>query len=407
MFMYSDYSQHLLDHVKKIHFIGCGGSGMYPLIQILAAKGYELSGSDVLDGSIIRSEREMGVKVTLGHSADNVVGADLVVYSAAIAKDNVELNAAASYGITTVERSVLLGYVSRLYKQSICVSGTHGKTTTTSMITTALELAGRDPSAVIGGKLPLINGYGKAGKGDDIVIEACEFSETFLKLTPYMSVVLNIDNDHLDYYGSMGELKFAFKRFALMTQFMIFANADDKNTMDVMYTLDRRVRTFGIDNDGDYQAINVQEYKPGFFEFDLKEWSKVTGHIRLAVPGRHNIYNALAMCAVCRFAGLTVEQCAAAAAMALGNLLGLVCDPVAGLVEVPCIKRNVVGAVNAVSCANMALAGVDYAIPCDEVIDAMGRVGSLLSPDLRETGQGGLAATPTGVRIAERLAEEA
>ena len=112
----------------------------------------------------------------------------------------------------------------------------------------------------------------------------------------------------------MGELKFAFKRFALMTKFMIFANADDKNTMDVMYTLDRRVCTFGIDNDGDYQAINVQEYKPGFFEFDLKEWSKVTGHIRLAVPGRHNIYNALAMCAVCRFAGLTVEQCAAAAA---------------------------------------------------------------------------------------------
>ena len=407
MFMYTDYTQHLLDNVKKIHFIGCGGSGMYPLIQILAAKGYQISGSDVLDGSIIRYEREMGVKVTLGHSADNVVGADLVVYSAAIAKDNVELNAAASYGITTVERSVLLGYVSRLYKQSICVSGTHGKTTTTSMITTALELAGRDPSAVIGGKLPLIHGYGKAGKGDDIVIEACEFSETFLKLTPYLSVVLNIDNDHLDYYGSMGELKFAFKRFALMTQFMIFANADDKNTMDVMYTLDRRVRTFGIDNDGDYQAINVQEYKPGFFEFDLKEWSKVTGHIRLAVPGRHNIYNALAMCAVCRFAGLTVEQCAAAAAMALGNLLGLVCDPVAGLVEVPCIKRNVVGAVNAVSCANMALAGVDYAIPCDEVIDAMGRVGSLLSPDLRETGQGGLAATPTGVRIAERLAEEA
>ena len=195
MFMYTDYTQHLLDNVKKIHFIGCGGSGMYPLIQILSAKGYDISGSDVLDGSIIRSEREMGVKVTLGHSADNVVGADLVVYSAAIAKDNVELNAAASYGITTVERSVLLGYVSRLYKQSICVSGTHGKTTTTSMITTALELAGRDPSAVIGGKLPLIHGYGKAGKGDDIVINVCKKkhatntrasgSDDALKLTPH------------------------------------------------------------------------------------------------------------------------------------------------------------------------------------------------------------------------------
>lgn len=313
MFMFSDYNQHLLDNVKKLHFIGCGGSGMYPLIQILAAKGYEISGSDVLDGSIIRSEQAMGVKVTLGHAAENVDGADMVVYSAAIAKDNVELAAAAAKGIPTIERSVMLGYVSRLYKNSVCVSGTHGKTTTTSMITTALELAGRDPSAVIGGKLPLIGGYGKAGSGDDIVIEACEYAETFLKLTPYLSVVLNIDNDHLDYYGSMGELKFGFKRFALMTQFMIFANADDKNTMDVMYTLDRRVRTFGINNDGDYQALNVQEYKPGFFEFDLKEWSKVTGHIRLSVPGYHNIYNALAMCAVCRFMGLSVEQCANAA----------------------------------------------------------------------------------------------
>ena len=310
MNMFSDYDQRLLDHVKKIHFIGCGGSGMYPLIQILAAKGYEISGSDVLDGSTIRSEREMGIKVTLGHSADNVMGADMVVYSAAIPKDNVERAAAEGYGIPTVERSVLLGYVSRLYKNSICVSGTHGKTTTTSMITTALELAGRDPSAVIGGKLPLIGGYGKAGKGDDIVVEACEYAETFLKLTPYLSVVLNIDNDHLDYYGSMGELKFAFKRFSLMTRFMIFANADDKNTMDVMYTIQRRVRTFAIHNEADYRAVNIQEYRPGFYEFDLVSWDHAGGHIKLAVPGYHNIYNALAMCAVCLSMGLTVEQCA-------------------------------------------------------------------------------------------------
>lgn len=314
MFMFSDYGQQLLDGVKKIHFIGCGGSGMYPLIQILAAKGYQISGSDVLDGSLIQAERAMGVQVTLGHSADNVIGADLVVYSAAISKDNVEISAADSYGIRTIERSVLLGYVSRLYKSSVCVAGTHGKTTTTAMITTALELAGRDPSAVIGGKLPLIGGYGKAGSGDEIVIEACEYAETFLKLTPYLAVVLNIDNDHLDYYGSMGELKFAFKRFALMTRFMIFANADDQNTMDVMYTLDRRVRTFGIDNDGDYRAVNVAEYRPGFYEFDLKEWNAITGHIRLAVPGYHNIYNALAMCAVCRYIGLSTQQCADAAA---------------------------------------------------------------------------------------------
>ena len=266
-------------------------------------------GSDVLDGSTIRSEREMGIKVTLGHSADNVMGADMVVYSAAIPKDNVERAAAESYGIPTVERSVLLGYVSRLYKNSICVSGTHGKTTTTSMITTALERA-PGPQRRHCGKLPLIGGYGKAGKGDDIVVEACEYAETFLKLTPYLSVVLNIDNDHLDYYGSMGELKFAFKRFSLMTRFMIFANADDKNTMDVMYTIQRRVRTFAIHNEADYRAVNIQEYRPGFYEFDLVSWNHAGGHIKLAVPGYHNIYNALAMCAVCLSMGLTVEQCA-------------------------------------------------------------------------------------------------
>ena len=153
-----------------------------------------------------------------------------------------------------------------------------------------------------------------------------------------------------------------------------------------------------------------------FVTMNRREWLKrsAAGLTALAVAGavggcqaEVGAASAMAAAALCHLKGGAPEQCAAAAAMALGNLLGLVCDPVAGLVEVPCIKRNVVGAVNAVSCANMALAGVDYAIPCDEVIDAMGRVGSLLSPDLRETGQGGLAATPTGVRIAERLAEEA
>ena len=297
-----------------IHFIGIGGISMSGLAEILLKEGFTVSGSDSKESALTDHLTSNGAQIFYGQRASNIIdGIDLVVYTAAIHPDNPEYASAVEKGIPMLTRAQLLGQIMRNYDTPIAVSGTHGKTTTTSMITTALELAGRDPSAVIGGKLPLIDGYGKAGKGDDIVIEACEFAETFLKLTPYLSVVLNIDNDHLDYYGSMGELKFAFKRFALMTQFMIFANVDDKNTMDVMYTLDRRVRTFGIENDGDYQAVNVQEYKPGFFEFDLKEWSKITGHIRLSVPGRHNIYNALAMCAVCRFAGLTVEQCAEAA----------------------------------------------------------------------------------------------
>ena len=287
---------------------------MSSLAEVLVGMGLNITGSDMNESSNVLNLRKKGIPVAIGHNAENITDdVEFVVRTAAVHDENPEIQAAHAKGIPVFERAQAWGSIMQGYKNALCISGTHGKTTTTSMITTALELAGRDPSAVIGGKLPLINGYGKAGKGDDIVIESCEFAETFLKLTPYLSVVLNIDNDHLDYYGSMGELKFAFKRFALMTQFMIFANADDKNTMDVMYTLDRRVRTFGIQNDGDYQALNVNEYKPGFFEFDLKEWSKVTGHIRLAVPGYHNIYNALAMCAVCRFIGLTVEQCADAA----------------------------------------------------------------------------------------------
>ena len=304
----------LLKEVKRIHFIGIGGSGMCPLAEILLSLGYQLSGSDNNDTETFRRIEKEGAKVYLGQTKANLTpDIQLVIYTNAILEGNEELEWAKTH-YPCFERAELLGAMSRIFSNCIGISGTHGKTTTTSMITTALELAGRDPSAVIGGKLPLINGYGKAGKGADIVIEACEFAETFLKLTPYLSVVLNIDNDHLDYYGSMGELKFAFKRFALMTQFMIFANADDKNTMDVMYTLDRRVRTFAIDNHGDYRAVNVNEYKPGFFEFDLKEWNTTdTTRIRLSVPGRHNIYNALAMCAVCRFVGLSAEQCAEAA----------------------------------------------------------------------------------------------
>ena len=311
--VFSMYDPKLLEGVRTIHFIGCGGSGTYPLIQILHSRGFAITGSDVEETKNTEAERALGVRVCIGHDAANVGNADLVVYSAAIHDDNPELQAARARGIKAVERSVMLGYISRTHSQSVGVAGTHGKTTTTGMITTMLELAGKDPAAVIGGKLPLIDGYGKAGNGQSVVIEACEYHETFLHLTSAVGVILNIDNDHLEYYGTMGQLKLAFQKFALLSRTVVF-NMDDKNTMDVMYTLDRRVRTFGIDNDGDYQAINVQEYKPGFFEFDLKEWSKVTGHIRLAVPGRHNIYNALAMCAVCRFAGLTVEQCAAAAA---------------------------------------------------------------------------------------------
>lgn len=298
---------------KNLHFIGIGGSGMYPLVQILHARGFVISGSDVNEGSIIDAERAMGIQVFMGHNAENVVNADLVVYSAAIHPDNPELKEANARGIPTMERSVLLGHISRMYPRSICVAGTHGKTTATSMITSLLELAGQDPAAVIGGKLPLINGYGKNGSGNTVVIEACEFAETFLHLTPSIAVLLNIDNDHLDYYGSMGNLKMAFRKFALLAKHTIVANADDQNVLQVVNSMDRTVRTFGIERGADFKAVNIREHKPGFYEFDVTEWDMPFAHLKLSAPGYHNIYNALAMATCARILGLTGEDAAAAA----------------------------------------------------------------------------------------------
>lgn len=309
----SGFNKNLLENVHRLHFIGIGGSGMFPLVQILASKGYEITGSDVNEGHIIEAERAMGIPVQMGHDPKNIEGADMIVYSAAIHEENPELHAAHTHGIPCVERSVMLGYVCRLYPRSICVAGTHGKTTTTSMITTMLELAGQDPAAVIGGKLPLIGGYGKAGTGTSVVIEACEYAETFLRLAPTIGIILNIDNDHLDYYGTLGQLKFAFKRFALLCSHTLIANADDDNTMQVVNSIDRHVRTFAIQRQADYQAVHLVEYKPGYFEFDVLEMGDAFTHIRLGAPGRHNVYNALAMVCCVRLLGLTQDDAVRAA----------------------------------------------------------------------------------------------
>ena len=313
MAFFTTYNPHLLDGVQHVHFIGCGGSGTYPLIQILHSRGLTISGSDVEETKITQAERALGVEVHMGHDAANLGDAQLVVYSAAIHDGNPELDAARARGIPAVERSVMLGYVSRLYRQSVCVAGTHGKTTTTGMITTMLELAGKDPAAVIGGKLPLIGGYGKAGQGSSVVIEACEYSETFLHLTPFLGVILNIDNDHLEYYGTMGRLKMAFQKFALLSRTVVF-NMDDRNTLDVMNSIDRPVLSFGIEEDARFRAVNIQEYRSGFYEFDVLELREPFAHIRLGVPGRHNIYNALAMCCCVRPLGLKPEDAERAAA---------------------------------------------------------------------------------------------
>lgn len=288
-----------LSEVKKIHFVGIGGSGMCPLAEILHNRGYELTGSDTNESETLDRIRSYGIPVTMGHKAENVDGTEMVVYTAAVKQDNPELVAAREKGLPTVERSVLLGMVTRRYPNSVAVSGTHGKTTTTAMVTQIFINAGIDPSAVIGGKLPLIGGNGRVGKSGTIVCEACEYVDTFLQLNPAVSVILNIDADHLDYFGTVENIIHSFHQFASQTTKLLVVNGDDKNSRKAVQGIDNAsIVTFGMGHDNDYYADQVSETKQARENFSIMKHGRRVADITLSIPGKHNIYNALAAFAV-------------------------------------------------------------------------------------------------------------
>lgn len=299
---------------RRLHFIGVGGSGMFPLVQILLAAGHTVQGSDVNEGTILDKERALGVSVMLPQRAENIGNAELVVYSAAISADNPERVQAQALGLPCIERSVMLGYVASLYQRALCIAGTHGKTTTTGMATQILEMAGAQPAAVIGGLLPLINGYGKAGKGDTIVVEACEYHNTFLELRPHTAVLLNVDNDHLEFFGSMQGLQQAFASFCRLATHTVVYNGDDANTLAVVTPLEEEGRwqlvSFGLGQGCQWQAVNLAMYKPGFYSFTVLHNGKPQGEVRLGAPGRHNVYNALAAYVAASLAGASHAACA-------------------------------------------------------------------------------------------------
>ncbi len=295
----------LLVGVKKIHMIGIGGSGMCPLAEILHEKGYILTGSDNNEGDTLNRVKNLGIKVFMGQRAENVHGAELVVYSAAISEDNPERVEAKRLGIPTMERSFLLGALTRQFDNVIGVCGTHGKTTTSSMITQILYLNKMEPSAVIGGKLPLTNSNGLCGKSDIFVCESCEFVNTFLELSPDISVLLNIDNDHLDFFKTMENLTESFKKFVGMSK-ICFVNGDDKRSVDAVETLDIEKHTYGTNSLSEYYADNIKPSKYGF-GFDVCHNGKKLISIELSVPGRHNVMNCLAAFSVCHYLGVSHE----------------------------------------------------------------------------------------------------
>ncbi len=297
----------ILDRIKRIHFVGIGGSGMCPLAEIMISEGFEVSGSDMNDGDTLRRIISYGIPVYMGHKAENVEGAELVVYTAAVKQDNIELVTARQNGIPTIERSVMLGIVSRRYKRSIAVSGTHGKTTTTAMISQILIGSGAEPTAIIGGTLPLIGGNSYVGKSDIIVCEACEYVDSFLQITPAVAVILNVDADHLDYFENLDNIKKSFRKFVAQTSDAVLVNGDDKNAIDCVNETDLKVLTFGFGENNTYRAVMTSPESTVYDAFDFYCGDEKLCNIELSVPGKHNVYNALAAASAAHYAGVSPE----------------------------------------------------------------------------------------------------
>lgn len=298
----------LLKEVKRVHFIGIGGSGMCPLAEILHNEGYCLSGSDNNETDTLARIRNMGIPVTLGQKAENIEGAEMIVYTAALLPDNPELVAAKSSGIPTFERAELLGAVTRLYDDCYCVCGTHGKTTVSSMLTQIMIQCGKDPSAVIGGKLPLTQSNGRVGKTQNMVCEACEFKDTFLRLSPDVAIILNVDADHLEYFKTLDNIILSFNKFSKMATKALIINGDDANTLKAVSGItDKEIITFGIDKQNDFYADNIV-VDHAFAGYDIFKKGEKVAHIKLKVPGEHNIYNSLAALAAADYAGITLED---------------------------------------------------------------------------------------------------
>jgi UDP-N-acetylmuramate--alanine ligase len=241
--------------------------------------------------------RALGIPVTIGHLPENVEGAGCVIRTAAVHDDNPDIAAAHAAGIPVFERAQAWGAIMTHYKNALCVAGTHGKTTTTSMCTHIFLAAQRDPSVMIGGVLPALGAGHRVGKGDTIILESCEYCNSFLSFFPTVAVILNVDADHLDFFKDLDDVKHSFRRFAELvpaTGFVV-ADLDDPNTMDTLASLDRPTVTFGLEN-GDVHAANL-EWTNGYGSFDVIAHGEPFAHVELSVPGVHNVRNALAACA--------------------------------------------------------------------------------------------------------------
>ncbi len=298
-----------LKDYKHIHFIGIGGIGVSAIAGIVASRGVKASGSDMKASDVTDSLIRQGIAVHIGHDAANIEGADLVVYSTAVSLENPEIVAAKAAGIPVITRSEALGLMMTEYPTSIAVSGTHGKTTTTSMVSLILQNAGLDPTVLVGGILNEFQSNARIGRSDRLVTEACEYMDSFLDLKPLIEIILNIDSDHLDYFKDIYHIAQSFKVFTDHLKEGGFIVAFDSNPFvkSVTDDCDKRVVTFGYNETSDFYAKNIDFNEEGHPSYDLYSKNGFERRIELGVPGEHNVANSLAAVACCVTLGVDMD----------------------------------------------------------------------------------------------------
>ena len=302
-----------LQNYKHIHLIGIGGISMSAIAETLKNWNFIVTGSDAVRSELTDRLNAHNIKVTIGHDTEEAKKSDLIIYSAAISETDPEMVTAKENNIPTIGRGEFVGLLTKKYKETICVSGTHGKTTTTSMISICFIDAQYDPTIQVGAILENIGGNYVVGNSEYFILESCEYKGNFLKFFPNTEIILNIDNDHLDYYKTFDNVVNAFKDFSkiLDKNGLLVTNADDENCLKLEKVTKGKFITYGINNsNSDFLAKNITFDKNGFASFDVYKYGNLLGHISLSVAGEHNILNSLACIATCDYYGIDIESIA-------------------------------------------------------------------------------------------------
>ncbi|MBE6923518.1 MAG: UDP-N-acetylmuramate--L-alanine ligase [Ruminococcaceae bacterium] len=290
---------------KRVHLVGIGGVSMRPLGLVLKGMGVVVTGSDMNASASTRELEEAGISVAIGHRVENIEGVACVIRTAAAHNDNPEIAAARANGIPVFERAQAWGQIMKSYKNAICISGTHGKTTTTSMMTHILMEAKADPTVMIGGYLPLLHAGHRVGHGDTIVLESCEYCDSFLNFFPTIAVVLNVEADHLDYFDDLADVQDSFHKFAQLATRGVISNGDDVHTVEAMAGIDHI--TFGLTEGNRITAKNVS---PDWRHFDVVCDGEYYCHLDMGVLGKHNALNALGAAGAAWLMGIDGEAVA-------------------------------------------------------------------------------------------------